>query len=397
MAKLFASDSDIWNGILQAWNDMDFYETVSKAYDMTGEINTILTSNGFSGISRPEITAVSDLRIKYRLFLAFCEKIHQKAEAEIDEPFYYAMSKAAGEAFRINPTEIKVGAVSAGGRDLSVLQLVSMAVGLDKELKAAFDTAVATLKQREPSKELQSVIVETLMRKYAGATKSTQMDTADIDLLLHYYQMQYPKDVHSFQNFLNIFNVQGAYASEMDVINAVAGEMRSRTDKLNLEHSVTITVINAFGKDYYLASEIVAGQHGNVVLAAILNSPLLGKSSNLFSNRILVHTHPSVTYEDNTFSGTPGSINIFGGAEKVGDATVVDRLGYDSIYLIGIDGKLFKYEGKGTGYYMAEDKKGMNDLARNPFEDLTLNTIPQAEVVYIWNPATEKYEIPVYK
>ena len=198
---------------------------------------------------------------------------------------------------------------------------------------------------------------------------------------------------------INYCSVTGVYRSELDAVNAVAGEMVSMTDELNLEHSAVIYTIKAFGNEYHLTGGIVAGNYDNVIPAAILSSPfiedissvkglkILGSLFNFSIGKTLIHTHPRDADESNRFSGSPGSL------KKGGDAAVVDYLGYESIYLVGSDGNLYKYEGMGTGTNQAETKDDMNALKDYPVS----TNMPQSEIVYLYNDMTDKFEIPVYR
>ena len=208
MEKLFASESEEWKNIYYRWVNLCFSEEVDGARDTIDEINQALSSArdiegiSFGSLQNLGVFTVNDLKARYEDLVAFSETIHARVEAEIDEPFCYGMSKVADNAFSVNPNEITVSSVAAGGAQIPILDLLSpVAVGLDKSLKKAFDKSVKAIGKLEPSRSLKNAIIDVITRHNANENVTT-IDSADILLLVKYYEMLFPENGKIMDDFL---------------------------------------------------------------------------------------------------------------------------------------------------------------------------------------------------
>ncbi|MDR2957751.1 MAG: hypothetical protein LBU61_06190, partial [Coriobacteriales bacterium] len=86
----------------------------------------------------------------------------------------------------------------------------------------------------------------TLMQKYSGVRYGYLVDQQDIALIKNYHQTLYPKTVGFWDNIKQLYRETGTYSSELEAVLAVVIDMRSMTDRYNLEVAVVITVVNAF-------------------------------------------------------------------------------------------------------------------------------------------------------
>jgi|GEM_PF-5432897 len=113
------------------------------------------------------------------------------------------------------------------------------------------------------------------------------------------------------------------------------------TDATNREHAAVLR--QKSGIYYY--TKIEKGFHNTVWPTAI-------KYMGLKEEKYFLHTHPNHgrvdargRYRDNNpLSGNPGSRKV----SDIGDAMVVDVLGYDGIYLVSAKGNGYLYEGVGV-------------------------------------------------
>ena len=408
MTKLFASDSEIWGQIRTCLASPSTVEAVEGISGIIDTANQTLSGLGIASIESWGSAITDSLRNAYDTLENYISTIHARIEEEIDGPFRDGMLNLYADVTMVNPREITVKSDSHGGASIPVLELFLPVAAVDYALLASFEHGLGLIENIRPSDDLKGLIrvaLDALMQQHAGVQDASAIPKADVRLLIHYYQLQYPENVHDMQNLINLLGVRGAYGSEIDAISAVAGEMRGLTDRLNMEHSVTIYTMNAYGTEFHFIGGIVAGNYGDVIPATLFHSPSLNKLGALISGnalsllynfsvkKTLIHTHPSTIREDNRFSGSPGSRKI---AES-GDAYVVDYLGYEKIYLVGIDGNVYKYEGQGTGWHQAETRTALDELANRPIVDPAFSNLPQSEIVYLWNEEAKKYEIPVYR
>ena len=131
------------------------------------------------------------------------------------------------------------------------------------------------------------------------------------------------------------------------------------TDVTNKEHAAVLRKKD--GKYYY--TRIERGFHATVWPTALKYAVLKGE-------KYFLHTHPNYGYLDkkgrvkdnNPFSGVPGSRKL----SDAGDATVVDLLKYDGIYLVSAMGNVYLYEGVGEpkeeNNTYANSKRELHDL-----------------------------------
>ncbi|MDR2721639.1 MAG: hypothetical protein LBB35_02065, partial [Coriobacteriaceae bacterium] len=204
----------------------------------------------------------------------------------------------------------------------------------------------------EQSDDFKRAILNFLMRRHAGASRGQVIPQEEIDLILRYHQELRLRRRGFFKNAAKLFQCTGQYASELEAALSQAPEMRHMTDSSNREVAVIIATkkktetIN--GKKIktttYVTSGIVVGMPRNVVAIALAGSVwgLVARLTPARRVHALVHTHPhSETSEANIFSGNPANLREFG------DVSVTELLGYKSIYLVGADGSLKQFEGRG--------------------------------------------------
>lgn len=130
------------------------------------------------------------------------------------------------------------------------------------------------------------------------------------------------------------------FSTKEEAVRAFAKYAIPLTDKTNKEHAAVIR--KRGGKYYY--TKIEQGFHMTVWPTAIKYAAVKGE-------KYFIHTHPNhggknakgMNKDNSPFSGNPGSRKL----KDVGDAYVVDVLGYDGIYLVSAMGNAYLYEGVG--------------------------------------------------
>lgn len=131
------------------------------------------------------------------------------------------------------------------------------------------------------------------------------------------------------------------FKTKEDAVADFARHAIVMTDKSNKEHAAVLMKKN--GLYYY--TKIEQGFHRTVWPTALKYAAMRGE-------KYFLHTHPNHGKKDgkgglldnNPFSGVPGSRKL----KDVGDAYVVDVLGYDGIYLVSAMGNAYLYEGVGV-------------------------------------------------
>jgi len=227
-------------------------------------------------------------------------------------------------------------------------------------------------------------VIEDLMLKHSGIQRGYLIPPADRALLLQHHKETDKRNIYGIRNLSRLFSVTRVYETELAAVYSVAREMRELTDQNNIEFMTVIRVKKdkkTTTNNYYV-SGVVAGKHSNVVLATLVKRFLSWPWSRL----ILIHTHPNCEGCDpNTFSGNPQ----FRKFSDLGDASVPTILKYQSIYLIGDKGQLYKYEGKGNGANHANNRSELVSI--KPLAD----DLPTSKIKYLWDQENQAF-FPVY-
>jgi len=216
-----------------------------------------------------------------------------------------------------------------------------------------------------------------LIGKYQGVLQGFSVPKGDRELIMSYHKIVNRNKLYGLKNMINLFTTSGIYDDELKAVTSVATEMRELTDRYNIEFMAVVKIKKGYPQQYHV-SNIVAGVTDNVVAATILRRIF----SNPFCRYIIIHTHPnSEGYNPNVFSGSP----ICKRFSDLGDTSVTNILKYQSIYLIGNKGGLYKYEGLGQGENRANN---INELMRiKPL----LTNLAKAETRFLYDPDTKKY------
>ena len=221
MARQFVSDREKWERIYHEWAGSGLVETLKEACDAIDEANGVLSGNGFSGIRKPDQGNISGIESLYEELKDISRSIHDRAEAEIDDPFCHGLAQAADEAYRINPNEITVGNISSGGKTMSIIDLLMPAAKVDKDLKRDFDAAVRIIGKMEPDKSLQQAIVDAVAR-YNRGDDINSVTGSDIKLLIKYYELMSPGDAMALNDLFKGVEKTGNVPKNIDNIKYIA-------------------------------------------------------------------------------------------------------------------------------------------------------------------------------
>jgi hypothetical protein len=219
---------------------MYFPDKVGDASVTVSEINNLLIGTELSSIPMPNLTAVFDLRIKYNLFLAFCEKIHSRVEAKIDEPFHYGMTKVVDKIYSVNRRKIPIDCSIGEEFSISIIDLLSLIAAIDTALKNTFDESLTRIRNFEPGKDLQQMIVDVIIRYNLGKDVS-DIHNKDITLLIKYYEMLYPEKANSFNELFEDVDITYNAQNNIDNIKYFAYSSQEPFHSLffnNLEYAI---------------------------------------------------------------------------------------------------------------------------------------------------------------
>ena len=213
--SIFISDSEQWSNLGSIWSNTDMIHKINEISGVIDNVNTLLRKSSLVSVPQISIYDKNNLAAKCEDLAHYCRNIHAKVENQIDDPFCYGLSKAADQAYMINPRELTIGSASGGTATVvSLIDMFAPIAAIDKDLKAAFDEGVNKIDNQVPREDLQQAIIDSIARKYVGEDVSGIVD-GDKRLLIKYYEMLYPDDAKKMNKFLDPVIKDGSHFDDI--------------------------------------------------------------------------------------------------------------------------------------------------------------------------------------